>query len=58
MVARVMSDFLNQLLAINGSRRFPEHWQGPRRMVVMVWRLMRVSTMVVMMVVCGMGDEA
>ena len=56
MVPRMLSDLLNELLAIDRSRGSSEDWQRPRWMVVMVWWLMRVSAMVMMVMVCRVCD--
>ena len=56
MIPGTLSDFLDELLAIDSGCGFPEDWQRPRWMVVMMWWLMRVSTMVMMVMVCRMCD--
>jgi hypothetical protein len=56
MISRTLSDLFDELLAVDRSSGFSENWLRPRWMVVMVWWLMRVSTMVVMVMVRRMRD--
>lgn len=56
MIPGTLSDFLDKLLAVDSSCRFSEDWQGPRWMVVVMWWLMRVSTMMVVVMVRRMCD--
>jgi len=56
MVPRMLGDLFDKLLAIDRSCGFSEDRQRPRWMVMMMWWLMRVSTMVVMVMVCRVCD--
>ena len=56
MIPGTLSDFLDELLAIDSGCGFPEDWQRPRWMVVVMWWLMRVSTVMVVVMVRRMCD--
>jgi hypothetical protein len=56
VISRTLSDFFDELLAVDRSYRLLEYWQRARWVVMVMWRLMRVRTMVVVVMVCRMGN--
>ena len=57
MIPGTLSDFLDELLAIDSGCGFPEDWQRPRWMVVVMWWLVRVSTVMVVVMVRRMCNQ-